>query len=394
MIDYRRLEGESDDELILRVCEDKPILGSWQTVTDILNHILGVNYNESTYRKRYAAFKQMFEANRSKFSNIENELERIREEERRLEIEKIKFRDERNAWAQQNRVQARAEAKLDNIEDALSDFGRIYFPVKVTNNKLGEKTLLVMLSDLHIGATFDNYWGSYNSDIARARLGQLLEEIKVIAKRHDCGYCYVICLGDEISGGIHFNIRVTDRENVVQQIKMASQFISSFCYELTKIFTDVTMISVAGNHSRLGKKEESLVDERADDLVAWIVSQSLSHVPNFQYLEEANIDNTVAMFSINDRWYFACHGDYDEFSKSGLQNLITMVHAIPVACLFGHKHFCALSEVNGIKMVQGGTLAGTGDDFTIQKRLGGKPSQMVCVCSEAGIESYYPIELD
>ena len=45
-------------------------------------------------------------------------------------------------------------------------------------------------------------------------------------------------------------------------------------------------------------------------------------------------------------------------------------------------------------MVRGGSLAGSGDAFTIEKRLSGKPSQMVCVCSSAGIEAYYPVELN
>lgn len=394
MIRYQRMENEQDDALIYRICKEKEITGmTWQQVADILNELLGTDYGESTFRKKFAAFNQMFEANRETFLNSEEELKKLMDEQRRLEIEKIKFRDERNAWSQQNRLQARAEAKLDNIEDALTDFGRIYFPENKTTYLKGSKTVLVMLSDLHIGATFDNYWGKYDSSVARKRLGQLLNEVKEIATRHGAEDCYVALLGDSVSGSIHLNIQVTNRENVVEQVKLASEMISSFCYELTKVFNHVRMVSVAGNHSRLGKKDDVLLNERADDLVAWIVNKTLSHLDNFEYLEKANIDNTVAMFDIDGKWYFAVHGDYDEFSKSGLQSLITMVHAIPSACLFGHRHYPALSECNGIKMVQGGSLAGTGDDFTVQKRLRGNASQMVCVCGSDGIEAYYPVDL-
>ena len=45
-------------------------------------------------------------------------------------------------------------------------------------------------------------------------------------------------------------------------------------------------------------------------------------------------------------------------------------------------------------MIRGGSLAGSGDDYTIEKRLSGKPSQMVCVCNKRGVACYYPIELD
>lgn len=45
-------------------------------------------------------------------------------------------------------------------------------------------------------------------------------------------------------------------------------------------------------------------------------------------------------------------------------------------------------------MIRGGSLAGSGDDYTIEKRLTGKASQMVCVCDSTGVICYYPIELN
>ena len=71
-----------------------------------------------------------------------------------------------------------------------------------------------------------------------------------------------------------------------------------------------------------------------------------------------------------------------------------MLHIIPEAVLCGHRHVCALDDCNGIKMVQGGSLVGTGDQFTIEKRIYGKPSQMVCICSENGLDTFYPVILD
>jgi hypothetical protein len=62
--------------------------------------------------------------------------------------------------------------------------------------------------------------------------------------------------------------------------------------------------------------------------------------------------------------------------------------------MFGHMHTCAVDECNGIKMIRGGSLAGSGDSYTVEKRLSGKPSQMVCVCSDKGVEAYYTVELD
>lgn len=393
---YKRYENESDEALIFRVCKDKEQIGTWRDVADILNSLLGTDYGESTFRKKYAAFNQMFEANRQLFSNTANELEIIREAERRLEIEKIKFRDERNAWSAQNREFARTEEKLDNIEEAMRNISRVEFPSHSAPALLenGDRSLLIMLSDLHIGATFDTYWGKYNSDVAAERLEELLVQIREIGARHRVNECFVVLGGDNISGSIHKNIQVTNRENVIDQIKKCVELVSSFCYELTKVFSMVTMISVDGNHSRMEKKDDALHDERLDSLIPYCIDLSLQNVKNFYYCSEANIDSGIAMFSIQDKYYIAVHGDYDSFTNQGVQNLVTMVRVLPYAVLFGHKHYCAINEANGVKMIQGGSLAGSGEQFTIEKRIRGKASQMVCVCSKNGVESYYPIEFD
>ena len=70
-----------------------------------------------------------------------------------------------------------------------------------------------------------------------------------------------------------------------------------------------------------------------------------------------------------------------------------MVGFIPYAVMCGHRHYSAMSDFCGVKMIQCGSLAGSGDDYTIEKRLIGKASQTVCVCNNKGIECYYHIEL-
>lgn len=44
-------------------------------------------------------------------------------------------------------------------------------------------------------------------------------------------------------------------------------------------------------------------------------------------------------------------------------------------------------------MVRSGSLAGAGDNYTIEKRISGKPSQMVTVCTDNGIQCCYPVYL-
>ena len=97
--------------------------------------------------------------------------------------------------------------------------------------------------------------------------------------------------------------------------------------------------------------------------------------------------------NIRDKIYVNVHGDYDRYTNSGVSNLCMHLGFIPYAITYGHLHTCAVDETNGVKMIRGGSLAGSGDDYTIEKRLSGKPSQMVCVCNKNGVVCYYPIEL-
>ena len=59
-IEYKRFEGESDEELIYRITGEKEKIGSWQDVADILNRLLGTEYTESKFRKQRQAFDRMF----------------------------------------------------------------------------------------------------------------------------------------------------------------------------------------------------------------------------------------------------------------------------------------------------------------------------------------------
>lgn len=390
---YKRFENETDEELIYRITGEKEQIGSWQAVADILNELLGTEYTESKFRKQRQAFDKMLAANQSKFVDSDTQLREIEVQKRELERKKIQFRDERNAWQKQNYIDARVEQKLDLLEEKLLEQGKSNFDIHENVNISSDNDILVILSDFHIGQYFSSVWGEYNSDIAQKRLNQLLNEIISIQKLHNSEKCYVSLQGDMLSGNIHKTIQVTNRENVIEQIKIATELISSFCYELTKYFSVVFLSSVVGNHTRMDKKDESLHDERLDDIITWGIGLSLKHIDNFHILKRM-IDNGIADMNIRGKTYIAVHGDFDGYNKTGVSNLCMHLGFIPYAITYGHLHTCAVDETNGVKMIRGGSLAGSGDSYTIEKRLSGKPSQMVCVCNKRGVMCYYPIELD
>lgn len=398
MNEFKKLENETEEQYLWKIGQlvESGKIGSWSSINDIVNKELGIDEDkwrdESSFRKRYQAAKKFYDGCFSKMESDEYS-KKISEMNRELERAKIKFRDERNAWNKQNYIDARVEEKLDLLEKELLTQGKVNFDIHENVNIASDNDMLIILSDFHIGQCFRSMWGEYNSDIARNRLNQLLNEVIAIQKIHNSENCYISLQGDMLSGNIHKTIQVTNRENVIEQIKIASELISSFCYEISKVFNKVFMSSVVGNHSRMDRKDDSLHDERLDDIISWGIELSLKHIDNF-YVLKRNLDSGIAEMNIRNKIYIAVHGDYDRYTNTGVSNLCMHLGFIPYAITYGHLHTCAVDEANGVKMIRGGSLAGSGDDYTIEKRLSGKPSQMVCVCNNNGVVCYYPIELN
>ena len=388
---YKRFENESTDELIYRICQDKDKIGTWQDVANIINELTGDDFGESTYRKKYQSFQKMLSANQSKFADSESQLREIEDQIRELERVKIQFRDERRSWNKQNYENSRFDEVMNILVERMDNFAKTDFTPHSSPTIDGDKNMIICLSDLHIGQCFSSYFGEFNSDIAKERLQKYMNEILNIARDNHVKKAYVFMLGDNISNSLHKTIEVSNKENVIDQLKLSIEYISSFCYELTKHFEHVYLASASGNHSRLQAKDLAQHSERLDAFIAWDVCRTLQYVDNFHSLLHRSIDDGIADVNIDGKTYLLIHGDYDTPTKTGYLNLSNIVGFFPDYICCGHKHFCFYSQES--KFIQSGSLASSGDDYCIEKRLSGKASQMVCVVDKTGVKSVHPIML-
>lgn len=390
-----RLEGESDDELIWRIGSMKDKIGTWGDVADVINELTGNDYGESTYRKKIQSFNKIFNANQSKFVVDDAYANQIREQLEELKAERYRLANERLDLNRAIRNQSRVNETIDILEQTLSTIGRDRYADDETTVEAVDNDMVVCLSDLHIGATFDaTFGGSFDSDIAKQRLDKYANKIIATQKVQKCNECNVFILGDLISGSIHYTISVTNKENVIEQVKVAAVYIADFIRSLVPHFNYINVFSVAGNHSRINpKKEDAVLGERLDDLVMWIVKIMLGHVQkvNFVYSE---FDETLSVARIRNKTYCIVHGDYDVMSDAGISKLALYLGKIPDVVVAGHKHYPATTEVSGITVVQSGSLCGSGDQFTKQKRLKGKASQTFMIVNKYGIECIYPTTLE
>lgn len=249
--------------------------------------------------------------------------------------------------------------------------------------------MLVSLNDIHYGIQIDNAWNKYNSDICKDYFRQYLKKILTIAELHCSENCICWMNGDAISGNIHYSVAVANKENVVKQVVGVSELLSEFLAELSKHFSKVFFVSVAGNHSRINpNKELALTEDRLDNLIGWYLEARLQDFENIKIVKE-NLNSTMYKIDIRGKCYCGVHGDFDPSDKN-IQSLQTMAGEPLYAVLLGHKHHNEISSVQGVKTVMAGSFMGI-DNYCIEKRIFGKPEQLVCICDEDGIVCSYDI---
>lgn len=396
MDELKKLENETEEQYLWKIGQlvDSGKIESWASVNDIVNKELGIEEerwrDESSFRKRYQAAKKFYDGCFSKMESKEyqNKLDAMNRE---LARNTVKFRDQRRSWNRQNFMDSRFDEVMDIIEERLDNFAKIDFTPHPTPIVDGENSMIACLSDLHIGQCFSSYFGEFNSNIAKERLQKYVDEIINIAKLNKVKNIYVCMLGDNISNSLHKTIEVSNKENVIDQLKLSIEYIASFCYELTKHFENVYLASASGNHSRLQAKDLAQHSERLDAFIAWDVCRTLKNQENFHSLLHCSIDDGIAMIDVNNKSYMLIHGDFDSTNSQGYMKLANMVKSFPEYVLCGHRHFCSYSQ--DTKFIQSGSLAGSGDDYCIEKRLEGRASQMVCICDDSGVKGLFPVIL-
>lgn len=398
-----RLPGESEFQHHRRIIEGKLVdktLADYD-YSELAPYVYGQEYSADFARRMmYGSEKtlQLLDAERAEESAQDTEDDKnggavAAIQQKTIEYQKArqKLFDERVAYNKLVREQARDEELKEILERTIEAGNLPELRYEETEKQESDNDLIVSLNDIHYGAQHDNYWSKYNSDICAAMFGKYLSSIIAIAKTHRSQDCYVTCNGDEVSGVIHQSIRLTNKENVIEQITGVSELIAQFLERLSSHFSNVYFSSVAGNHSRIDKKDDAVLQERLDDLVEWYLKARMAQFENVHIGYGEKIDHTMHLMNVRGLSYLSVHGDFEP-SINNITNLQAMVGRPIYAVLMGHRHHNSTDVVQGIRIVQSGSFLGT-DNYCITKRLYGRPEQIVCVVEEEGIKCTYDVDL-
>lgn len=379
-MDIELRNGETVEEYKFRLSKNRKEYDlTWSNIAKLVNDI---SENKVTGESCRSSWR------RRKKENIDyDDMETFEKKK-----EKVKISDKNRAYNNIVRKEARRESLLDIVRSEVKSIEPCELEYEKYNSNVGlspNNDLLISLNDIHYGANIDNYWNVYNPYIAEKRMTEYLVEIVRIKNLHNSTNCYVCANGDLISGKIHHTLEISNCLNIVKQVKGVSELISVFLSKLCGIFQNVYFSVVAGNHSRMGKKEDSPKDERLDDLIPWYVEARMSKFRNFEILSN-DIDSTLNLIDIRGKNYVNVHGNYDKFPS--ILKLVSMLDKEIYAIHFGHLHHNATDYNQKYKLLMSGSFQGI-DDFCIENRIFGHAQQLVSVCGKNGVICTYDIDL-
>lgn len=396
---YKRFEGESPIEFQFRVSKDKELIGTWQDVADICNKELGHDYTECKYRKDYASFVRIFEANQTQLVDPDERLGDIERRELDLRKRTQKFNDQKREFNKQITHEARTEHlenELVRAAERLQDICPMLAGVGDDDDEDDEdKTVEAVLffADWHYGMVTDNIYNVYNKDVCKRRVRQLVKEASERLRLHRPSLLHIVLLGDAAHGGIHVSARVRSEEMVCDQLMQVSELMAEAIQELSTVVPDICVYTTYGNHMRtIQNKKESVHADNMERIIGWWLRERFKDNPRIEviYSTQEFVDLDVCGHTM-----LCVHGDLDSIHKVGplFNTLFTQRYGLTVEyTVSADKHHIEELDVLGIEHTIVPSLCGT-DDYANQHRLYSKPGQTLMIFNQNGKDATYHIKL-
>lgn len=370
--DYKRFDGESDDELIYRICSDKEQIGSWQDVANIINELTNNDYGESTYRKKYQSFQKMLSANQSKFVDSDAQLKEIEIQKRELQKAKVKLQTEKLEYSRWLREEARDEMFEEKVIESIKNNITTSNPPKDIPTTHGKRNGLLCIADCHFGkeytiyGLFDEVINKYSPEIFYSRMSQIYNETLELINREKLSTLYIFNLGDSVEGFIRNSQLWSLRWGVIDSATIFGNYMGDWLRKLSEK-VNIVYHQTDGNHDELrlldGKKGQHLC-ESAGKIVKNCIILKNENNPNFTYKENKTgiILENISGFNI-----VGIHGEVNNLSSALKEYSDIYDLKISYLCA-GHKHHSEFVNC-GIKKgcIGVGSIVGI-DDYSMTLR--------------------------
>lgn len=378
----KRMESESQEQYFYRICSMKDSFGfTWPQMAEIFNKEFGCNNGDTSYRKKWAAFKSVFEANADKLVGEDKYLEEIRQATDELYKAKRQLYDQRREY---NKILV-SDARADNLTERLIEAANVvplknYSDMFVLDERNSNKEALLCISDWHYGATSNNIWNTYNVDICKQRVSKLFTKTVDALQEHDIHTLHIVLLGDLVSGAIHTGVRVASEENTCEQLMHVSEMIANFINELSIYVDNINVYSTYGNHARtVQDKKDSVHADNMERIIGWWLRQRLKDNRKISVIDSAYYE--FICFDVCGYNIVCTHGDLDKLKDIGvtINSVFSKKYGKSIDYTFsGDKHHIESFEQFGIESTLVGSLCGT-DEYANNRRLYSNPTQTLCI---------------
>ena len=398
MVDsLKRLDGESQEQYFYRICSMKESLGfTWPQMTEIFNTEFGCNKGDTAYRKQWAAFNKVFNANVDKLVGENTYSNELKDQIDELYKAKRQLFDQRREYNKILASDARADHLTERLIEAanlvpLQDYSNIF---TFKNNSSNEEAVLC-LSDWHYGQVSNNIWNEYNTEICNSRVSKLFDKVSSALREHDVSTLHVALLGDFVNGAIHTGSRVAAEENTCEQLMHVSEILANFINALSVYVDNVNIYSTYGNHARtIQHKDDSIHSDNMERVIPWWLKQRLKNNDKVSIVDSDFYE--FIYFNVCGYNVVCTHGDLDRFRDIGvtINSLFSKKYGKTIDYTFsGDKHHLESFEQFGIESTLVGSLCGT-DEYANNKRLYSYPMQTLCIFTpEDGKLCSYNIKL-
>lgn len=336
----KRMNGETEDQYFYRVCKMKESLGfTWPQMAEIFNNEFGCNKGDTAYRKKWAAFNDVFNANMDKIVGDNTYLNEIKEATERFEKERYKLQATKVEVHRNKRQHSRQELFYENVAAAIE---RLPMPNIVARKPVDEysnKSYLLCIADIQAGANFEIPTNKYSLSICESRFNQLLEDvIEYILDRH-IFHLNIVGLGDTIQGILRLTDLKLNETSVVEATVMVARMIAGFLNELST-YCDIDYYHVpSSNHAQnrpIGSKASELASEDMEYVIGHYIADMLSlndrikvHLNNgYDYIE-------IPIFNFD---VMATHGHTIKNLDSALKDWSATHRKLIDYLIVGHWH--------------------------------------------------------
>ena len=399
-MDYnlKRIEGENQDQYFYRICNMKDSLGfTWPQMAEIFNNEFGCNKGDTAYRKEWAAFNRIFNANVDRIipddGGYLDEVKRATDE---LYKAKRLVADQRREY---NKTLV-SDARADNLTEKLIEAANVapledYSDVFTFKNMESDEEAVLLLADWHYGEVSSNIWNEYNIEICLQRVAKLFNKVSSALQEHNIKVLHIALLGDFVNGAIHNTSRVAAEENTCEQLMHVSEVLANFINALSVYVNKINVYSTYGNHARtIQNKKDSIHADNMERIIPFWLKQRLQNNHKVTIVDSDYYE--FIYFNICGYNVTCIHGDLDKLKDLGVvvNSLFSKKYGTTIDYTFSaDKHHLESFEQFDIESTLVGSLCGT-DEFANNRRLYSNPTQTLCIFTpEDGKKCTYNIKL-